>query len=276
MLARLLLLIYRRIMSHPPKIFDSRARARLRARAVAHYGDFAFLKEAMAEEIAARIATLERHFALALDLGSHDGRLAARLPADHVVRTDLVSAFAPAPLGVLCHEDRLPFADASFDLIVSAASLGGVDDLPRALVDIRRALKPGGYFFAAFIGGESLPEYRMALLGAESDVRGGVSARIAPTVSAEHAPALLQRAGFVDPVADLETHRVRYDDIHALWRDLRGSGEGNYLAARPRTPMPRALVREAAARFAAHADADGRVAVQVQILHLAGRAPAMP
>ena len=263
-------------MSQKPKIFDPRARVRLRARAVAAYGDFAFLKEAMAQEIAARVESTNRRFATALDLGSHDGRLAALLPADMVVRTDLVAAFAPAPYGVLCHEDRLPFADASFDLIVSAASLGGVDDVPRALLDIRRALKPGGYFFAAFVGGESLPQYRMALLGAESDVRGGVSARIAPTISFEHAPALLQRAGFLSPVADLETVQVRYDDIFALLRDIRGSGEGNYLDARPRTPLPRALLMEAAKRFAACADADGRIAVQVQILHLAGRAPEMP
>lgn len=263
-------------MSGRPKIFDPRARVRLRARAAAGYGDFAFLKEAMAEEIAARVETLGQRFGTALDLGSHDGRLAARLPADLVVRTDLVAAFAPAPLGVLCHEDALPFADASFDLIVSAASLGGVDDVPRALTDMRRALKPGGYFFAAFIGGESLREYRLALLGAESDVRGGVSARIAPTISFEHAPALLQRAGFVSPVADLETFTVRYQDIFALWRDIRGSGEGNYLAERPRTAMPRALMMEAAKRFADMADADGRVSVQVQILHLAGRAPEMP
>lgn len=269
-------LLYRRIMSQPPHIFDSRARTRLRARAVAGYGDFAFLKQAMAEEIAARVETLGQRFAMALDLGSHDGRLAALLPADKVVRADLVPAFAPAPLGVLCHEDRLPFADASFDLIVSAASLGGVDDVPRALLSIRRALKPGGYFFAAFIGGESLREYRLALLGAESDVRGGVSARIAPTINFEHAPALLQRAGFVDPVADIETHQVRYSDIFALLRDIRGSGEGNYLAARPRTPLPRAVLMEAAKRFGETADADGRTSVTVQILHLAGRAPQMP
>jgi len=259
-------------MSQAPKIFDPSARARLRARAVAHYNDFAFLKQAMAEEIAARVETLGQRFDMALDLGSHDGRLAALLPAENVVRTDLVPGFAPVPLGVLCHEDRLPFGDASFDLIVSAASLGGVDDLPRALTDIRRALKPGGYFFAAFIGGESLREYRLALLGAESDVRGGVSVRVAPTVSFEHAPALLQRAGFAAPVADLETHMVRYKDIWGLLRDIRGSGEGNYLAQRPRTPLPRAVLNEAAARFAALADSDGRVSVQVQILHLAGRA----
>ncbi len=256
-----------------PKLFDRRARRRARSRAAPHYDAHGFLKQAMADEILARLATIAPHFEHALDLGSHDARLAARLPADMVVTADPAPAFLRPPLAVVCDEDLLPFAEASFDLVVSAASLGGVDDLPGALVQIRRLLKPGGHFLAAFPGGESLKELRLALLGAEVDATGGVSARIAPTVSIEQAPGLLQRAGFASPVADVETVQVRYADLHALLRDIRGAGESNYLAARPRKPLPRALLADAAARFAAMADPDGRIGVTVQILHLAGRVP---
>ncbi len=114
-----------------------------------------------------------------LILGSHDGRIAARFatPGRSIVSADAGFAFARASSGVQCDEDRLPFGDASFDLVISAGVLDSVNDLPGALALIRRVLRPDGLFLGAFAGAGSLAWLKSALLAADSLASGGVAAR---------------------------------------------------------------------------------------------------
>ncbi len=249
--------------------FDRAARRRQRDRAAATFAAHAFLKDAMADEIVARAADTGQRFERVLDLGAHDGRLGRRLGA--MAFTDAGEGFARAAGGVVADEDRLPFADASFDLIVSAGSLHGVNDLPGALVQIRRALRPGGLFLAGMAAGETLVEVRRALLGAESELRGGASPHTMPMVDVAEAAGLLQRAGFTMPVADVDSVQVRYAGLLPALAELRGAGEANILTAR--RPLRRDVLAAAAERFQQDAGPDGRVAVRVQLLYLAGWAP---
>src|SRR5204862_135725 len=78
-----------------------------------------------------------------------------------------------ARLVVAADEEALPFHDGSFDLVVSALALQFVNDLPGALVQIRRALKPDGLMLAALAGGETLTELRQAFAAAEAEIEGG-------------------------------------------------------------------------------------------------------
>lgn len=259
-------------MSETPEPFDRTARRRHRDRAANTFAPHAFLKDAIADELCARLSEVNRRFAAALDLGCHDGRLGRRLNVETCTFADAGEAFARMAGGVVCDEDRLPFADDSFDLVVSAGSLHGVNDLPGALVQIRRALKPDGLFLAGFFGGESLVQLRRALIEAESAQRGGISARVSPMVDIAQAGALLQRAGFAMPVVDIDTVTVRYDHLFALANELRGMGETNMLAARSRSGLRRDVLTAAASAFAAQG-ANGRVGVTVQIIYLTGWAP---
>ncbi len=52
----------------------------------------------------------------------------------------------------------LPFADASFDAVIANHMLYHIPDLPRALAEIRRVLKPAGRFYASTIGREHMRE----------------------------------------------------------------------------------------------------------------------
>lgn len=253
----------------PTEPFDRAARRARRDRAAAGFGAHAFLKDAMIEEIVARVEDTGRSFDRILDLGCHDGRLGRHLGA--LAYTDAGYAFAKRTGGVVADEDRLPFGDGSFDLVVSAGSLHGVNDLPGALVQIRRALKPGGLFVAGLVAGETLVEVRRALLEAESELRGGVSPRTMPMVDVAEAAGLLQRAGFTMPVADVDTVQVRYDGLLPALAELRGAGEANILSTR--RSLRRDVLMAAAERFQQDAGADGRVAVKVQLLYLAGWAP---
>ena len=131
---------------------------------------------------------------------------------------------APPTPAVVADEEALPFADASLDLVVSALSLQSVNDLPGALVQIRRALKPDGLFLAALLGGDTLTELRESFAAAETEIEGGVSPRVAPFVDVRDLGALLQRAGFALPVTDVDRLTVRYATPFALMHDLRRMG----------------------------------------------------
>ena len=171
-------------------------------------------------------------------------------------------------------EEALPFRDASLDLVVSALALQFVNDLPGALVQIRRALKPDGLFLAALIGGETLTELRQAFAAAESDIEGGVSPHVAPFADLRDLGALLQRAGFALPVTDTDRLVVRYDTVFGLMHDLRRMGATNALLDRRRTPLRRATLMRMAEIYAQRfADADGRVRATFEIVWLSGWAP---
>jgi NADH dehydrogenase [ubiquinone] 1 alpha subcomplex assembly factor 5 len=251
--------------------FDRAARRRARDRAAPGFSRHAFLKETLAAELAGRLQELGIRPGRALDLGAHDGALRRLLPAEELVAADAGFRFARAAAGVMCDEDRLPFADASFDAVVSAGSLHGVNDLPGALVQVRRLLRPGGVFLANFVGGASLAALRSRLVEAEEAVCGGVSPRLLPMVDAREAPSLLQRAGFAAPVVDVVALAVRYPSARAMLDDLRGTGECNILAARSRRPLSRTLAAALLAAAEAVPDSDGRYPVDLEIVTLTGR-----
>ena len=251
--------------------FDRALRRARRDRAARDWSRVADLHAHLGDELGARLLTLDRRFEHALDLGCRDGCLP--LPAKHVTHLDAGLRFSRAGGGVQADEDRLPFADASFDLIASVGALHGVNDLPGCLVQCRRALKPGGRFAAVFPGGDTLSALRRALFNAEEQVTGGITPRVHPMVDPAEAPGLLQRAGFVEPVVDVEPLRLRYRSLADLMRDLRAGGETNLLHARGPS-WSRALLAAATAAFTAQADADGRVSVDAQLIHLGASAPA--
>ena len=155
----------------------------------------------------------------------------------------------------------LPFAPESFDLAVSVLALHTANDLPGALVQARRALKPDGLLVAALLGGATLSELRSAFAQAESEVEGGVSPRVAPFAEVRDLGGLLQRAGFALPVTDAERVVVRYADAFALMRDLRAMGLTNALTERRRTPLRRATLMRAVQIYATRfSDPDDAVA----------------
>ncbi|MET0269777.1 MAG: methyltransferase domain-containing protein [Sphingomonas sp.] len=258
------------------EIFDRALRRRRRDRAFAAYADHAFLRDHIVEGLLDRLDMVTRTFGRALDLGCADGALTRGLRARglEVVPVDPGFRFAQAAGGVQADEDRLPFADASFDLVVSAGVLDQVNDLPGALALIRRVLKPDGLFLAGFVGGGSLAHLRAALIAGDMTSGAAVPPRMHPQIDLRGAADLLSRAGFALPVADGEPLDVRYADPMRLMGDLRGMAATNILRARGKAPMTRDMLAATFAAFAARADADGRVTERFQLLYLTGWAPA--
>ncbi|HEX8447110.1 MAG TPA: methyltransferase domain-containing protein [Sphingomonas sp.] len=261
--------------SAPPEIFVRARRRARRDRAAARFADHAFLVDAIGDELLDRLDDVTRHFDHALDLGCHDGRLGERLKLRgmRVTSADAGFRFASAAGGVQCDEDRLPFADASFDLVVSAGVLDQVSDIPGALALIRRVLKPDGLFLAGFLGAGSLPVLRDTMMAADMAADRGVGPRLHPQIDVRAAGDLLHRAGFALPVADSRPLAVRYGDPLRLIHDLRGMAATNLLVDGGRAPLTRIGLAAAAARFAEGADLDGRRAETFELMVMTGWAP---
>ncbi len=271
----------RETVSSDVSVFDRRIVQMHRDRAARKFGEYDFLMREIGDRLADRLADVARDFPLALDLGCRKGvlgtLLASRGKVGTMIHADLSPAMAKAVSNapaVAADEEVLPFQESRFDLVASLLSLHWVNDLPGALVQINRTLKPDGLFVAAMFGGETLRELRQSLMDAEMETDGGVSPRVSPFADLRDAAGLLQRAGFALPVADSDTLTVTYSDPFALMRDLRGMGETNAVHHRRKTPTRRAtLMRAAQLYHDRHADTDGRIPATFQVLYLTGWRP---
>jgi SAM-dependent methyltransferase len=260
-------------MSSAMNLFDRGAVRRHRERAAGSVERVADILRDAAERLLDRLDDTTRRFGHALDVGGR-GITAKLLRARGIdtVACDLAPAMAAlsgAP-AVAADEEWLPFAPASFDLVVASLSLHWVNDLPGALIQLRRALRPDGLLLASLPALGTLGELRTALTEAEAALTGGAAPRVSPFPDLRDCAALLQRAGFVLPVADAEEIRVLYADPLALLRDLRAAGETNAVALRDRRVPPRALFPQA---LAALARQDGRVCATLRLAVLTGWAP---
>ena len=259
----------------PPRIFDRTAYAERRARAEQRDAG-SFLVEDAAQTLFERVAAAQRVFVRALDLGSRRQSFAQLKPlAKSWVRAPLSAPGAASEEGVVvADEEYLPFAEQSFDLVVSVLSLHAVNDLPGALLQIRRLLVPDGLFVAALFGGSTLHELRHAFAAGENEAAGGVSPRVAPFADVRDLGGLLQRAGFAMPVADVDRVTVRYEQFFTLADDLRALGETNSLRERSRKPLRREILSSVLAHYATRdSEPDGRLRATFDTIYLTGWAP---
>ena len=260
-------------------VFDSEEVLKRRLRAARRSVPGAdFLMRHVCEDLELRLSAVERRFAQAADLFS-----GSALPAEamrrsgrvaDVLRVEASAELLGAGAGMVAPPETIPLPPESLDLAVSMLALQEVNDLPGLLVQARRALRPDGLLLAAFAGQGTLAELKESLLAAETELTGGASPRVAPFADIRDAGALLQRAGFALPVADVEPLTVRYDTMFGLMRDLRAMGATNALAARARRPATRGLFARAAQIYAERfSDPDGRIRATFSIVWVSGWVP---
>lgn len=268
-------------MSEPHLIFDRDLVRRRRDRVAARARDCDFLLHRVADDFAERLSLIKRTFPVALDVGAHHGvitrRIAALPTVASVVSMDLSEALVgglPEGLRLVASEEALPFAEGSLDLVVSGLSLQLVNDLPGALIQMRRALRPDGLLLASLLGGSTLQELRQAFLEAEAEERGGASPRVAPFPDVRDMGRLLQRAGFALPVTDSDVVTVTYASPLALMAEVKAMGASNMLLDRSRVPMTRRLLSRASEIYIRKfGTATGRVAATFEIITATAWAP---
>ncbi|NLH82804.1 MAG: methyltransferase domain-containing protein [Phyllobacteriaceae bacterium] len=258
-----------------PRLFDRALLAARRDRARAHPRPGAdFLLARAVDDLEDRLATVLRRFETAVDLGPFAGAAGPALRASGKIDRIVAAGPDAGAVDMVADEEALPFGPESLDLVVSLLGLHLVDDLPGALVQIRRALVGDGLFLAALLGGQTLNELRDSLTAAEVELTGGVSPRVIPFLDVRDLGGLLQRAGFALPVTDIDRVTVRYGSMFDLLADLRAMGATNPLVERSRKPTSRRLFLRAAEIYAERpADPDGRLRATFEIVWASGWTP---
>ena len=223
---------------------------------------------------------MKRDFTSGLDLGAQSGTVGRALMASgfrgqiaSLESADLLAAKFPGPV-VVGEADALPFATESFDLVVSGLWLQLINDLPGALIQIRRVLKPDGLLLASLLAGDTLIELKTAFAAAEAEITGGASPHVAPFPELRDLGQLLQRAGFALPVADMETVTVTYQNPFALMAELRRAGFANPMIARAKRPLLRRTLTRMTEIYAERfSEPNGRVRATFEIATMHGWAP---
>lgn len=191
------------------------------------HADYNFLYDWAVSQIQDRLSVITREFKHVIHLGARDNALAKNFERGMTIHHN--ARFAPDIIG---DESFLPVKTASQDLIISTLNLHRMNDVPGALIQIKRALKPDGLFLGVLFGGETLSTLRECLTETEVKNHGGVSPRIFPFADKQDCGALMQRAGFALPVIDSETVTVSYSSLTKMLHDLRGMSESNIMTER--------------------------------------------
>jgi NADH dehydrogenase [ubiquinone] 1 alpha subcomplex assembly factor 5 len=253
------------------QVFDRGAVRRYLDRAATTVDQVAPVLGEVADRLLDRLDDVTRPFTHALDLGGR-GVVAPRLRQRGIATVSM--EFSPAMArrfgAVAADAEWLPFAPASFDLVVANLSLHMVNDLPGALIQLRAALRPDGLLLASMPALGTLAELRASLTEAEATLTGGASPRVAPFAGLADCASVLQRAGFALPVVDGDTLTLLYSNPFALLQELRAAGEANAVLLRDRRPPPRALFPMA---LSALPTQDGRVAATLRLAMMTGWAP---
>lgn len=270
-------------MSSVPILFDHALLAKRRARALARpaeMADASFLRQSANLDIVDRIGAVSRTFEHALIVDAADDDLSKQLLETGQVKfAEKAKGFESAQIDAPCTTNgdnlgELPATAKHYNLITSVLSLQFANDLTGTLIQIRRALVPDGLFVGALIGGDTLIELRRVLLQAEVEITGGAAPRVLPFGEVRDIGALLQRAGFALPVADIDTTTVRYGDPLRLLSDLRAMAATNILSSGAKQPIRRSVLERAMELYVEnYAQADGKVTATFQIISLSGWAP---
>lgn len=256
-------------------LFDLKLRAIRRDRA-ARSGVEPFLYRRALDDCIERLSLVPRRFERALLVGCLDPQSARELSSsvDHLEIRDPSPLLAEAAGGTQIDEESWRPEAGAFDLIVTIGTLDTLNALESALRAMFGALAADGLLLGALVGGDSLPRLRSALRAADA-VDGVAVPHVHPRIEAAALAPLLEQAGFVRPVVDVDRACVRYGSLARLVADLRAMGATNVLAQRPRRGLSRRALAAAVECFAQSGEGE-RTTETFEILHFAAWTPPAP
>ncbi|KAB7624431.1 malonyl-ACP O-methyltransferase BioC [Alkalilimnicola sp. S0819] len=258
-----------------PWVPDKRWVSRSFAAAAGSYDEVAVLQREVADRLLERLELVRLSPERILDAGSGTGYASAalrrRYPGARLYALDIAQPMAAASRdrgswrrrihGVCGDAEQLPLASASIDLVVSSLALQWCRDLDAALTEFFRVLRPGGLLIFTSFGPDTLRELRTAW--AAVDEYSHVNA----FVDMHDVGDALVRAGFADPVLDVEPFTLTYEAVPDLMRDLKALGAHNVTVGRNRGLTGRGRLQAMMRAYEDFRDAQGRLPASYEVVH---------
>ena len=234
-------------------------------RAADSYDGLADLQRRTADTLLAEVFQTATVPGRILDVGAGTGYPAGRLceqwPQTQLLALDLAEGMLQVAQRRLSHHanvrficadaESLPLAHASVDVVFSSLALQWCVDLPAALAECWRVLKPGGLFLFSTFGPETLVELKRAWATVDTHTH----------VLGFQETAAIRRAV---EVLKWETCELRslhnnlaYPDVYALMHELKGLGAHNVTRDRPRHLQGKSAWKRMLAAYPAACSGDG-------------------
>ena len=220
--------------------------ARRFGRVAAAYGEADFLVREVDRRMLERLDYVKLQPQRILDLGCSRGGsfsgLAARYPDTQLIGLDLVPAMLAAgrsrrpgwqrllgmgkgePLRLAADAAQIPLKSGSTAVVWSNLLLHWLDDPLPALAETHRVLEVGGLLMFSTLGPDTLKELRAAFADGYAHTQR--------FIDMHDLGDMLVGCGFADPVMDMEVIRLTYDDLEAMFRELRAAGSTCAMQAR--------------------------------------------
>jgi malonyl-CoA O-methyltransferase len=172
-----------------------------------------------------------------LDLGAGTGAATGMLRSRYadalIIQLDWSEAMLKnarnADTGLCADSHQLPLADASIDVIVSNLMLPGCATPEIVFAEARRVLRNPGLFLFSTLGPDTLKEIRRAWSRVDDHPH------VHSFADMHNVGDALVKAGFREPVMDVEKLTITYADINKLVTDLRAVAATNVASERRRS-----------------------------------------
>ncbi|MES2879786.1 MAG: malonyl-ACP O-methyltransferase BioC [Pseudomonadota bacterium] len=229
------------------------------SRAAKAYDAVAMFQHQVCERLASTLPELTPQRILDGGCGTGYGAslLRQRWPDALVVGCDLApemarQAMARGVVPVCGDLERLPFADASFDLVWSSLALQWCQPA-LAYAELQRVLVPGGLLVFSTLGPGTLHELESAFASIDTH------RRVLPFAPPSQVEAALTDAGFEHFKLTCEPWVTHHADFKTLLATIRGIGANQIGGNRRQGMMGKTAWQAAQARYEALRDADGQL-----------------
>lgn len=266
---------------NPPGAFVDRQQVRRSfARVAPRYGDADFLVREIDRRMQERLEYVRIEPQRILDLGCSRGAsltaLAARYPQAALLGLDLspemlAAGAAPRPswqrwlgLGkssvqhVAADAAHLPLAPRSVGMVWSNLLLHWLDHPLPALAEAHRVLEVGGLLMFSTFGPDTLKELRQAFADGHAHTQR--------FTDMHDLGDMLVESGYADPVMDMEVVTLTYEDLDALFGDLKQAGSSCAMTMRRHGLTGRGTIATARAKYEAMRR-EGRLPATFEVIY---------
>ena len=228
----------------------------------------------IASEIATRLKETNLEFENTLELNSKTIDTSKKIQETKLIKnlykTSINNPKNQHIVSFKSDEEYMAVKNDSLNLVYSILGLNTINDLPGTFKQIYNSLKPKGLFIATFWGDGTLSPLAESLAYADEKILKGLYSRVFPFCDIKTLGSLMQRAGFIMPMADQEKLLKEYSCLKDLLYEIKSFNDKNILSVRPKHFTPKSIFKEAEAYLMRKKNNQEKISMPFNIIFVMG------